>query len=150
MQFLCSSDLFHACYVTHNQRCTNTHLFSFRNYQLPRQFDTPAMSCHSLQAATLKLLGNFLFWSMIWLLFSAFCIWCWVVPMCIRPLLYWYVTQQDRLVLENWHFRTIYRAHVRKLSSPLSSWATWPLKMGQLYCSEISVTNYQTMLFNIL
>jgi hypothetical protein len=49
-------------------------------------------------------------------------------------------------------FGTTYRSHLQKSESPrikLSSWTSWPLRMGPICCPETSVKSYHSTLRNI-
>jgi len=56
------------------------------------------------------------------------------------------------VVIPNWHFGTTYQSYPqgsRFFRRNLSSWLSWPLKMGPTGCSETSVMNYHYTLHNI-
>ena len=63
-----------------------------------------------------------------------------------RSALFWDILQL-KMVIRHQHFRTTYWFHLQ-ISRNLSSWISWPLKMGPIVCPETSVWNNHSMLCN--
>jgi hypothetical protein len=59
--------------------------------------------------------------------------------MLMRRALFWDIKQR-RVVILYRRFRTTHRSHLQ------GSWASWPLKMGQIGCPETSVKDYHSTL----
>ena len=63
-----------------------------------------------------------------------------------RSALFWDILRL-KMVIGHQHFGTTYRFHLQ-ISKTLSSWISWPLKMGPIGCPETSVWNCHSMLCN--